>query len=303
MVRFIVSGLAALLICASSMANAQQAFRSPEDAAAALASAARASDTKALLSILGPDGNDIVWSGDEVEDAQTRQKFVAAYDAKHSIVAQDNKATIVVGTDDFQVPIPLQRRNGSWRFDAEAGREEVVARRIGRNELAVIQASLAYVDAQNEYAEKDRTGAGAGVYAQRIVSRPGKKDGLYWPDSAGEEQSPLGELVAAAAAGGRSVNAQRSPYHGYYFRVLTKQGPSAAGGALDYIVGNKMIGGFALIAYPAEYRVSGVMTFMVNHAGKIFQKDLGPNTAVIAERTTSFQPLGWTEVKDTAVVK
>lgn len=302
MLRFMISGVAALLMFASS-AIAQQAFQSPEDAAAALAKAAKANDPKALASILGPDGNDIVWSGDEAEDAQTRQKFVAAYEAKHSILTQDNFATIVVGPDDFRVPIPLQRRNGMWRFDAEAGRDEIVARRIGANELAVIQACLAYVDAQNEYAEKDRTGAGAGVYAQRIVSRPGKKDGLYWPDAAGEEQSPLGELAAAAAGAGRNVGARRAPYHGYYFRILTRQGPSAPGGELDYVVGGKMIGGFALIAYPAEYRVSGVMTFMVNHAGAIFQKDLGPNTEVVAGRTSSFQPFNWTEVKDTALVK
>jgi hypothetical protein len=164
----------------------------------------------------------------------------------------------------------------------------VLYRRIGRNELSAIQACLAYVDAQQEYAEKGV--AGNGVYAQRIVSRPGRKDGLYWPEQAGAEESPLGAFVAAAAAEGYRAGQQRAPYHGYYYRILTRQGPNAPGGALDYVVRGNMVGGFALVAYPAEYRNSGVMTFLVNHQGTIFEKDLGPRTAAVAAGMTAFDP-------------
>jgi len=292
----------AALLGAASVAAAQQAFKSPDDAAAALASAARAGDMKAFLTVLGPDGDDIVSSGDEVADAATREKFVAAYDAKHQIAMEgDNKAVIVVGPEDFPIPIPLVRKDGMWRFDTAAGREEILARRIGKNELDAIQACLAYVDAQNEYAGKDRTGAGMNTYAQRIVSQPGKKDGLYWPTSQGEEPSPLGELAAQATAQGYRVGEGRTPFHGYYFKILTRQGAAAAGGELDYVVRGKMIGGFALVAYPAEYGNSGVMTFVVNHAGDVFQKDLGRNTAKLAERMSSFNPdQTWQKVPDTS---
>jgi DUF2950 family protein len=294
-----------LFCTATSIASAQQAFKSPDEAAGALASAAKASDMKALATVLGPDGDDIVSSGDEVADTATRQKFVAAYDAKHQITMEgDNKAMVVIGQEDFPLPIPLVRKDGLWRFDTAAGREEILARRIGKNELDAIQASLAYVDAQNDYAEKDRTGAGAGTYAQRVVSRPGKKDGLYWPTAQGEEESPLGELIAEATAQGYRVGGGRTPFHGYYFKILTKQGAAAAGGELDYVVRGKMIGGFALVAYPAEYGNSGVMTFLVNHAGTVFQKDLGPDTARLAERMTSFNPdKTWQQVSDTEPVK
>ena len=291
--------IGALLCSAASVAAAQQAFKTPDEAASALVRAAKAGDMKALVTVLGPDGEDIVSSGDEVADQATREKFVAAYDAKHKIDMEgDSKATIVIGQEDFPLPIPILRKDGMWRFDTAAGRDEILFRRIGKNELDAIQASLAYVDAQNEYAEKDRTGAGMNTYAQRIISQPGKKDGLYWP--VGEEESPLGELVAQATAQGYRVGGGRTPYHGYYFKILTKQGPAAPGGELDYVVNGKMIGGFALVAYPAEYRNSGVMTFIVSHAGDVFQKDLGPNTARLAERMTSFNPDStWQKVADT----
>jgi hypothetical protein len=205
---------------------------------------------------------------------------------------------MVIGQHEFPVPMPLDRKDALWRFDSAAGRQEIVFRRIGRNELDAIQASLAFVDAQNEYADKDR-GAGLGAYAQRIVSSTGKKDGLYWPTSAGEDPSPLGDLVAEATTQGYRAG-ERKPFHGYYFKILTKQGPSAPGGDLDYIVDGKMIGGFALVAYPAEYRNSGVMSFIVNHAGVVYQKDLGANTAKTAERMTTFDPdRTWQKVSDT----
>ena len=293
--------IAAFLCAATSVAMAQQTFKTPEEAATALVNAAKSGDSKSIVTVLGPDGEDIVSSGDEVADAATRAKFIAAYDSKHTIAMEgDSKAVMVVGPDDFPLPIPLVRKDGLWRFDTAAGREEILFRRIGENELDAIQSTLAYVDAQDEYAEKDRTGAGVNTYAQRIISQPGKKDGLYWPTSQGEQPSPLGELVAEATKQGYRVGAGRTPFHGYYFKILTKQGAAAAGGELDYVVNGKLIGGFALVAYPAEYRNSGVMTFIVNHAGTVFQKDLGPNTARIAERMTSFNPdKSWQAVTDT----
>jgi hypothetical protein len=283
--------IAVLLWTVASGAKAQQAFKTPDEAASALVAAAKTSDTKAIATVLGPDGDAIVSSGDEVADATTRQKFVAAYEAKHQIsIEGKNKAIMVIGDKDYPLPIPIVREDGMWRFDTAAGREEILARRIGRNELDAIQACLAYVDAQNDYADKDRTGAGRGVYAQRIVSSFGKRDGLYWPTSQGEEPSPLGELVAEATAQGYRVGSGRSPFHGYYFKILTKQGAAAPGGVLDYVVRGKMIGGFALVAYPAVYKNSGVMTFIVNHAGTVYQKDLGPDTTKLAGKMTSFNP-------------
>jgi hypothetical protein len=282
-------------------AIAQESFKTPDAAADALANAARSNDRGAILKLLGREGADIASSGDPVADSAIRTKFVETYDAKHQVKMDgDSKATLIIGSDDFPFPIPLIRKADGWQFDTAAGRQEILARRIGRNELDAIQSSLAYVDAQGEYADKDRTGAGPGVYAQRIISEAGKKDGLYWPSSASGDESPLGELVAEATQQGYRVGEGRIPYHGYYFKILTKQGPDAHGGALDYIVNGKMIGGFALVAYPAEYRNSGVMTFIVNHDGTVFQKDLGRDTSELAERMTAFNPdSSWTKVTDT----
>ena len=284
--------IAAILIFASvSAASAQQSFKSPEDAVAALVGATKDNWPKGVVTVLGADGADIVSSGDKVADEEMRQKFLAAYDAKHQITKEgDDKAVMVIGAEDFPFPIPMIRKGAAWRFDTAAGRLEILYRRIGRNELSAIQACLAYVDAQNEYAEKSRTSAGSATYAQRIVSHPGKRDGLYWPVAPGEDPSPLGEAVAHAAAEGYAIGDERAPFHGYYFKILTRQGPMAAGGEVDYVVGGKMIGGFALVAYPAEYGNSGVMTFVVNYSGTVFQKDLGERTAKIAERMTTFNP-------------
>jgi hypothetical protein len=271
-----------------SSAQAQQGYPSPEDAAAALAAAVKTGTKRAILRVLGNDAAEIVESGDDVADAETRERFLSAYEAKHSIKAEGNKkATLILGADDFPFPIPLVNNKSGWEFDPAAGRLEILYRRIGRNELDAIQTSLAFVDAQNEYAEKDRTGDGAGVYAQRIVSSPGKKDGLFWRDD--RDQSPLGEFAAQAAAEGYKAGAE-APYHGYYYRILKGQGANAPGGALNYVVRGKMIGGFALIAYPAEYGNSGVMTFMVNHAGTVYQKDLGTRTEILAKRIALFDP-------------
>jgi Protein of unknown function (DUF2950) len=289
----LASCIAAVAFLASaSAASAQQSFKSPDDAATALVSAAKNDWPKGVVTVLGRDGVDIVSSGDKVADEAIRQKFLATYDAKHEIKMEgDDKAVMIIGTEDFPFPIPLTRKKGAWQFDTAAGRLEILYRRIGRNELDAIQACLAYVDAQNDYAKKDRMGAGVPTYAQRIVSHPGKKDGLYWPAAQGDtEASPLGELVAEATGEGYKVGAGRTPYHGYYFKVLTQQGPNAEGGAMDYVVRGKMIGGFALVAYPAEYGNSGVMTFLVNHKGVVYQKDLGPRTAKRINGFTWFNP-------------
>jgi hypothetical protein len=279
---------ASLSVLVASSACAQQSFKSPEDAAGALAAAVKSGTARNMLKVLGSDAAEIVESGDSVADSDLRQHFLSAYDAKHSLSYDgDKKAILIIGPDDFPFPIPLARNRSGWEFDTNAGRLEILYRRIGRNELDAVQTCLAYVDAQNDYADKDR-GAGTGVYAQRFVSSPGKKDGLYWPPDG--DESPLGELVAEATADGYKVNDEPQPYHGYQYRILTQQGPNAPGGALSYVVGHKMIGGFALVAYPAEYGNSGVMTFLVNHAGTVYQKDLGERTDAIARRMRAFDP-------------
>src|SRR5215469_12135339 len=298
--------LVATPVLASSMALAQQDYKTPQDAVDALVATAKSGDQKAALAVLGRGGEDIISSGDKVSDNAIRERFVTSYDTKHQIAMEgDSKAILVIGNNAYPFPIPLARnKDGTWSFDTVAGRQEILARRIGHNELDAIQTSLAYVDAQNDYAAKDRgEGEGEGAYAQRFISQSGKKDGLYWPTAQGEEESPLGELFADASRQGYRAGEGRSPYHGYYYKILTKQGPAATGGAADYVVRGKMIGGFALVAYPAEYRNSGVMTFIVNHDGEVFQKDLGPQTAQLAERMISFNPdHSWTKVTDTEPV-
>lgn len=278
-------------------AKAQQSFNSADDAARALAAAVKSGVKQDVLKVLGPDGQDIVDSGDEVANAAARAKFLSAYDAKHSVQIDGKKASLIVGSDDFPFPIRLIHADTGWQFDTAEGRREILYRRIGRNELDTIQTCLAYVDAQGEYADKDR-GAGIGTYAQRIVSTPGKTDGLYWPSD--KNDSPLGELAAEASSEGYKAGEGPQPYHGYSFKILTRQGPSAPAGALNYVVKGKMIGGFALVAYPADYGNSGVMTFMVSHAGTVYQKDLGEDTNTIASRMTSFDPDKTWKMVDTA---
>jgi DUF2950 family protein len=296
--------LAALMVAGfAGAATAQQDYPSPAAAADALAAAVKGGNDKSVLAVLGPGGNEIISSGDEVADKATRQRFIEAFDQKHAIEQEgDKKAVLTVGADDYPLPIPILRnKKGTWSFDTDSGRREILFRRIGRNELETIQSCLAYVDAQREYASKDRDGKGAGAYAERIVSSAGRKDGLYWP-SAQEttNESPLGELFAAASARGYRTDAGHIPYHGYYYKVLTRQGPAAEGGPANYIVNGRMIGGFALVAYPATYRNSGVMTFIVNHAGTVYEKDLGPNTPKLAEEMVWFNPdQTWSKVDTT----
>jgi Protein of unknown function (DUF2950) len=287
---------AAGLLWLTPAAKAQQSFSSPDDAASALASAVKSGVRQDMLKVLGADGEDIIDSGDEVVDKAAREKFLAAYDAKHSVKVDGKKALLIIGADDFSFPIPLVHAKAGWEFDTVEGRKEILYRRIGRNELDAIQTSLTFVDAENEYADKDR-GDGVGTYAQRIVSSPGKKDGLYWPSD--NNDSPLGELAAEANAEGYKAGSGPQPYHGYYYRILTQQGASAPGGALNYVVKGKMIGGFALVAYPADYGNSGVMTFIVSHAGTVYQKDLGEDTEARVKSMTSFDPdKTWKKVEE-----
>jgi hypothetical protein len=274
----------------------QKNFQAPEEAAKALVEALRAGDTKELLAIFGPAGKEVISSGDEVADKAARERFVKGYEAMNKLEKEtDKKVTLVIGNHDWPFPIPIVRKGETWVFDTMAGKEEMLNRRIGRNELNTIQACLAYVDSQREYALKDRDGDGLLEYAQKFRSTAGKKDGLYWQAKEGEEQSPLGDLVAKAVKEGygpRKPGESQGPrpYHGYYFKILKAQGKNAPGGAYDYVVKGSMIGGFALVAYPAEYGTSGVMTFIVNHDGVVYQKDLGNETGKIASAITKFDP-------------
>jgi hypothetical protein len=272
-------------------------FASPEAAVQALVAGLRAGDSKALLAILGSDGRPLLSSGDPVADRQGREMFLQAYDTKHTLVADGTTTRLRIGDDDWTFPIPLVKDGGRWRFDARRGREEIVARRIGRNEVYTMQTCLAYVDAQREYYAQDRNGDGILEYAQRFASTPGTRDGLYWPTEASEAPSPLGALVSRARAEGyRYKGDGPTPFHGYVYRILTAQGPAAKEGAYDYLTRGHMIAGFGLVAFPAQYGVSGVMTFIVNHDGVVFQKDLGPNTRARALAMRTFDPDGtWTK--------
>lgn len=296
----IMAGAAMLILALSSFAQAQQRFKTPEEAVQALVNAARSGDSKSVVGILGPGSQELVSSGDPVEDANVRQEYLGAYDAGHRIVSEPGKPSVlVIGPNDWPFPIPMVQRDGQWIFDVPAGREEVLARRIGRNELSTMKAMLAYWDAQQEYADMNKDKSGQAVYAQKIVSSPGQKDGLYWPTSGNEKPSPLGEAVAAATQRGYRPGAGE-PFHGYRFKILLRQGPTAPGGAVDYVVKGNMIGGFGLVAYPAEYGNSGIMTFIINNDGDIYEKDLGSGTAHLAARMTSFSPdHTWRKVVDT----
>ena len=283
--------LSAALVVGSIAASAQERFNSSEDAVTALVDAAKSEDQKALLKVLGPKGQQIVSSGDPVADRAAREKFVTAYGTKHSITRDSlDQATLVIGDNDWPFPIPLARKQTGMavRHRGRARRDPPPPH---RPERALRDSSHARLCPGAERICLARSGGlGPHVYAQRIVSSPGKKDGLYWPTAEGEEPSPLGDLAAQASAEGYKVGQKPIPYHGYYYRILKRQGASASGGAYDYVVNGKMIGGFALIAYPAEYGNSGIMTFMVNQDGTVFQKDLGERTEKIARRIETFDP-------------
>jgi len=271
----------------------QKSFATPDDAQKGVVDDLKSGNLPDLVKIFGPGIEPILNSGDPVADQNARERFVAASEDSHHFDGSGDTLTLVVGKDDWPFPIPLKKAGDRWRFDTAAGREEILDRRIGENELSTIQTMLAYVDAQGDYAELQRQRSGTPEYAQRILSNPGKMDGLYWPSQEGEPQSPLGPLVAAARAAGyrRSAKAEEpSPYHGYIYKVLTSQGANAPDGAADFIVNGRMIGGFGLVAWPARYGDSGVMTFIVNHDGVVYQKNLGPQTARLAPAISRFDP-------------
>lgn len=280
----------------------QPHYKTPDGAIRALASAARKDDAAGLQAILGPDSEDVIDSGDPVADAAARKRFATAVGQRIRIeVAADRTHRVaVLGREDWPFPIPLVKDAKGWRFDTTAGRDEIINRRVGQNELGAIAVARAFVEAEREYAAEDR-GEGKGVYAQRLRSSPGKHDGLYWEDADGKVDSPFGPLVAEADAEGyapATPGEAPKPYHGYYFRILTAQGPNAPGGAKSYVQDGKMTGGFALVAWPAEYGVSGVQTFLVNQQGIIFQKDLGAQTAQLGAATTAYDPdASWTPVR------
>jgi hypothetical protein len=285
---------------ARQKAPAQKTFDTPQQAADAAIEAAERDDQKALLEIFGPDALDIISSGDRVEDQRARARFIEMAREK-KVVEEDPfdayQANLTLGNDDWPFPIPIVKRNGKWLFDTKEGRIEVLARRIGDNELAAIQVCRGFVEAQIEYASEDRDGDGVLEYAQRIISAPGQRDGLAWRNANGDWEGPVGEAVARAVAVG--YRSKTEPFHGYRFRVLTGQGPEAPTGALNYVVKGSMIGGFALIAWPDRYWVSGVQTFIVSNDGVVYQQDLGPQTAKIVAGIKTFNPgPGWIPVFD-----
>lgn len=296
--RWVALTLCALSCAALAAAPPQRSFATPDEAAMALVQAVKARDRATILAILGASAESWISSGDAVADQAAGERFVSAFEQKHAIENNDPaKATLAIGADDWPFAFPLVKSSAGWRFDTEAGKTEMLARRIGANELAAINVLLAIVDAQREYASADHNTDGVREYARRFASSSGKKDGLYWPTSTSEPPSPLGPLVVRAAGEGYEKSNSPQPYHGYSFRPLLAQGSHARGGALDYVVRGRMIGGFAAIAYPARYGSSGVMTFIVNHEGVVYQKDLGPDTAKLARAMSRFDPgPGWTAV-------
>ena len=298
-----VAGAAVLLtgifpICSMAQQAGQKTFPTAQAAGQALADAAKSNDEGAMLQVLGPDGKDIISSGDDVEDAQNRSDFVMRYQEMHRLMKEPNgTTTLYVGSHNWPLPIPLVDKNGMWYFDSATAKMEILYRRVGRNEISTIRTSLELVAAEKEYAASHN-----GEYAQKIFSDPGQQNGLYWKADNGQPQSPIGPLVAAAVAEGytsKKEGAAATPYRGYLYRVLTAQGPHAPGGAKDYIVDGKMTGGFAFVAIPAAYRSSGVMTFVICQNGVVFRKDLGPNTEKIAKAMKSFNPdSSWKQDED-----
>lgn len=297
-IRLATLGAIALLAAAlTGCSTPSKDFESPEVAVDSLVSALRGGDVKSLEEILGSESDELLNSGDEVADVTTRKEFVRLYDEKHALTGDDEVKTLEIGQDSWPLPIPLVQGDKGWFFDTEAGLDEVLSRRIGRNELDAMQVCMAIVDAQREYASADYTGNGWREYAQKFGSTPGTRDGLYWKSNEGEPLSPLGELAAEAAAAGYTARKDEvgpRPYHGYYYRILTSQGPAAPGGEINYVVQGHMIGGFGIVAWPADYGNSGLKTFIVSHHGVLYEKDLGNGTDRAAREMAAFNPGdGW----------
>ena len=290
----------ACLWCLFSIATAAQAqsapvgpkaFDTPQQAAEALITASASYDVPELMAIFGPDGEDFVSGGDQVQDKNSAVAFGTEGRAKNSIAidpSKPNRATVVVGEEEWPLPVPLVKKNGKWYFDAKAGRRDILFRRIGANELDAIQVCRGYVEAQEEYSLQIHDDSGVNQYAQKIFSTPGKQDGLYWKNSDGTSAGPIGEPVAKALEEGYSTG--KAGFHGYYFKILKGQGPAAPMGKIDYVIEGIMIGGFALVAVPAEYRVTGVKTFIVSNDGIVYQKDLGPDSLEIVKKMELYNP-------------
>jgi Protein of unknown function (DUF2950) len=276
-----------------------RSFATPDDAVAALIVAAQNHDTNALKVLLGPGTEKLFSSGDPVEDREELDSFVKRYTDYHELAAgTPDNLVLLVGRDRWPCPIPLNRSNGLWSFDGLAGAQELVLRRIGRNELETIDVMGGFVEAEKEYSSVAHDGGATGVFAQKLRSDPGKQDGLYWDVAADETQSPMGQLIADATSEGYGgAPPSKTPYHGYLFRMLTSQGPSANGAARDYVVNGSLTGGFALLAYPATYGSSGIMTFIVNQDGVVWQRDFGADTTQKAASVQQFDPdSSWTPI-------
>jgi hypothetical protein len=305
--------IAALWVCAAFIvawsmpimaAATQKLFSTPEDALKGLVEAVKINDRAALDQIFGPSSKDLL-SGDAVQDAAESEEFAKHVAEKTSLVKEnDSKVIIYLGNENWPFPIPLVKTNGQWFFDTEAGKEEILNRRIGEDELTAILVCRTYVKAQREYMLKDWDGDGILAYAQKLRSDPGKKNGLFWRHAPGEPVSPLGELVAQARMAGYKkekslFKEQPIPFHGYYFKTLTRQGKNAPGGKYNYIINGNMVGGFALVAFPSNWGKSGVMTFIVNQQGKVYQKNIGPDTLKMIQNVDTYDPdKTWTPVKE-----
>jgi hypothetical protein len=276
--------VAAFVLPISAQDGKQKVFGSPEEAMKALADAAQTGDMKGMIAILGPEGEDIVSSGDQVADKNTGERFVKAYqETVYFVKEKEDRVSVIIGNDYWPFPIPIVKKGEGWVFDTKEGKEEVLNRRLGRNELNAIQVCSAYVEAQREYASTDRERDGIIQYAQKVWSDPYRRNG--------ETPSPIGPFIAQAVGEGYTKKGDKPiPYYGYYFKILKGQGPNAPGGAYKYVINGHMVAGFALVAWPAEYDVSGVMTFIVNQNGTVYQKDLGPKTAEIAKAMTLYNP-------------
>jgi hypothetical protein len=283
---------AAAQTTATQRAAASRTFATPEEAAKALVDTVRKGDVDALLAIFGPDGKELLDSSDRATARMNQQVFtIAAAERWYLEDAAPNRRMLIIGNEEWPFPVPLVKDATAWRFDTAAGKEEILARRIGRNELETIATVRAYATAQQRYAAQGHDGKPSGIYATKLASDPGRQNGLYWPTTKGQPRSPLGELVAQAAEGGRAIdNTQQSPFHGYMFKILTSQGAAASGGARSYIVKGEMSGGFAMVAWPAQYDATGVMTFIIGNDGIVRQKDLGPDTDAVVRKMTAFNP-------------
>jgi hypothetical protein len=294
--------IGSLLLGITATAAQQTTFATPAEAAQALVKASEDKNQQEMLALFGDDGKDLVYSGDAVQDQTNMERFVKAYKTKHTIVKRDDNTRILqVGASDWPLPIPLVNDGGKWRFDTAAGKEELLFRRIGHNELGAIAACRGFIDAQKDYAAVGHDGLPAGIYAQRLMSDPGKQNGLYWETKEDEPASPAGPFLAKAGSEGYGDSAGREdsqPYHGYFYRILKAQGAAAKGGAKSYLSDGKLTA-VALVAYPAQYKVSGVMTFIINQRGVVYQKDLGEKTSDLAAAMTEYDPdTTWTKVTD-----